>query len=101
LDKNKPLVLFERGAGSHNYVAQSGLLGAGLPNHNSPFVAEQDQYVLSGNAEQVQVRLKAESDSALKVTKLMTFHKGSYLVDVAYELENTGQQRQRQAAIFN
>jgi len=92
LDKNKPLMLFQRGANTHNYVAQSGLLGAGLPNHNSQFVSEQDQYVLSGNAEQVQVRLKAESDSALKVSKIITFHKGSYLIDVAYELENTGQQ---------
>lgn len=92
LDRNKPLVLLQRGEGTHNYVAQSGLLGAGQPNHNSPFIAEQDQYVLSGNAEQVQVRLKAEGDSALKVSKVITFHKGSYLVDVAYELENAGQQ---------
>jgi YidC/Oxa1 family membrane protein insertase len=91
-DKSKPLVLFHRGAGTHNYAAQSGLLGAGLPNHNSLFVPEQDQYTLSGNAEQVQVRLKAEGDAALKATKVITFHKGSYLVDVAYELENTGQQ---------
>lgn len=92
LDKSKPLVLFQRGADTHNYVAQSGLLGVGLPNHNSRFVSEQDQYELSGNAEQVQVRLDAEDNSALKVTKVITFHKGSYLIDVAYELENTGQQ---------
>src|SRR4030065_2787549 len=62
LDKNKPLMLFQRGANTHNYVARSGVLGAGLPNHNSQFVSEQDQYVLSGNAAQVQVRLNAESD---------------------------------------
>ena len=92
-DKNKPLVLFHRGADTHNYAAQSGLLGTALPNHNSPFVSEQDQYVLAENAEQVQVRLKAEGGAALKVTKVITFHKGSYLVDVAYELENTGQQQ--------
>lgn len=100
LDKNKPLMLFQRGANTHNYVAQSGLLGAGLPNHNSQFVSEQDQYVLSGNAEQVQVRLKAESDSALKVSKIITFHKGSYLIDVAYELENTGQQAATASSYF-
>lgn len=99
-DKNKPLILFQRGAGTHNYVAQSGLLGAGLPNHNSLFVPEQDQYVLSGNAEQVQVRLNAESDSALKVSKVITFHKGSYLIDVAYELENTGQQAATASSYF-
>ena len=100
LDKNKPLVLFQRGTGTHNYVAQSGLLGAGLPNHNSPFVSEQDQYVLAGNAEQVQVRLKAEGDGTLKVAKIITFHKGSYLVDIAYELENTGQQAATTSSYF-
>ena len=100
LDKNKPLVLFHRGTGTHNYVAQSGLLGAGLPNHNSPFISEQDQYVLAENAEQVQVRLTAEAGSTLKVTKLITFHKGSYLVDVAYELENPGQQAATTSSYF-
>jgi len=92
LDNSKPLVLFQRGKNTHNYIAQSGLLGAGLPNHNSLYVSEKDQYELSGDAEQVQVRLKAEGDSKLKVTKVITFHKRSYLIDVAYELENTGQQ---------
>ena len=100
LDKSKPLVLFDRGKGSHNYVAQSGLIGTGLPNHNSLFVSKQDQYELSGNAEQVQVRLKAEGDSTLKVTKVITFHKGSYLIDIAYELENVGQQRVTVSSYF-
>jgi YidC/Oxa1 family membrane protein insertase len=92
LDKNKPLVLFSRGKGTHNYFAQSGLIGTGLPNHNSLFVSEQDHYELSENDEQVQVRLKAEGDFKLKVTKIITFHKGSYLIDIDYDLENFGQQ---------
>jgi YidC/Oxa1 family membrane protein insertase len=100
LDKNKPLVLFHRGEGTHNYVAQSGLLGANLPNHNTPFVSEQDQYELSGNAEQVQVRLKADTGSTLKVIKIITFHKGSYLIDIAYELENIGQQAATASSYF-
>ena len=100
LDKNKPLVLFQRGAGTHNYVAQSGLLGVGQPNHNSVFVSEQEQYALSGNAEQVQVRLNAEGTSALKITKIITFHKDSYLIEVAYELENTGQQAATASSYF-
>jgi YidC/Oxa1 family membrane protein insertase len=92
LDKNKPLVLFNRGKGTHNYYAQSGLIGNGLPNHNSLFVSEQDQYELAGNAEQLQVRLKAADDSKMKVTKVITFHKSSYLIDIAYELENVSKQ---------
>ena len=50
-DKSKPLVLFHRGEGTHNYIAQSGLLGKGLPNHNTQFVSEQDSYELSGNVD--------------------------------------------------
>ena len=92
LDRSKPLVLFQRGQGTHNYYAQSGLLGPNLPNHKSLFIAEQDQYELADNAEQLQVRLKADDNSPLKVTKVFTFHRGSYLIDVSYEMVNTGLQ---------
>jgi len=91
-DKAKPFVLFQRAGGAHTYVAQSGLLGPGLPNHNTPFIAEQESYELSGNAEEVRVRLTVEGEQVPKVAKILTFHKDSYLVDVAYELENTSQQ---------
>jgi YidC/Oxa1 family membrane protein insertase len=100
LDKNKPLVLFSRGKETHNYSAQSGLIGAGLPNHNSLFVSEQDQYELSGNADLVEIRLKAQGDSPLKVTKIITFHKGSYLIDISYELENVGPQTVTASSYF-
>lgn len=100
LDKTKPLVLFDRGKGSHNYYAQSGLIGKGLPNHNSTFVSEQIQYELAENAEQVQVRLKAVSDSKLRVTKVITFHRGSYLIDIAYEMENEGKQAVTTSSYF-
>lgn len=87
-DKSKYFVLFEKGTGSHNYVAQSGLLGAGLPNHNTNFTSEQDNYELTGNTDQLQVRLIAEGMNGIKVAKLLTFHKGSYVIDIAYEIEN-------------
>ena len=100
LDKNKPLVLFNRGKETHNYSAQSGLIGTGLPNHNSLFVSEHDQYELSGNADLVEIRLKAQGDSPLKVTKIITFHKGSYLIDISYELENVGPQTVTASSYF-
>src|SRR4030067_2527168 len=99
-DKSKPLVFFHRGEGTHNYAAQSGLLGEGLPNHNSLFASEQDRYELSGNADQVQVRLKAVDGSALKANKVITFHKGSYLVDITHEIENTGKKTVTASSYF-
>lgn len=88
-DKTKQFVLFEKGAGTHNYVAQSGLLGAGMPNHTTLFSTEQDSYELAGSADQIQVKLTAVAANGIKVVKLLTFHKSSYVIDVAYEIENT------------
>lgn len=85
-DKSKHFVLFEKGPNTHNYIAQSGLLGAGLPNHTSLFSAEKDDYVLTGD--QLQVRLTAATANGITVAKLLTFHKDSYVVDVAYEIQN-------------
>lgn len=99
-DKTKPFVLFESGQGTHNYKAQSGLLGSGLPNHNTEFTAELDSYELAENANAVQVKLAAKSENGLKVLKVFTFHKGSYLIDVSYELENSGSEVITTSAYF-
>jgi len=90
--KDKPLVLFERGKGTHNYVEQSGLLGSGLPNHTSLYSFDKDSYVLSGNEDKLLVRLKPQGNFDLKVNKTFTFKRGSYLIETSYELENTGHQ---------
>lgn len=86
-DKTKQFVLFEKGSGTHNYIAQSGLLGTGMPNHTTVFSAEQDSYQLTGD--KLEVKLAAVAANGMKVVKLLTFHKSSYVVDVAYEIENT------------
>ena len=86
-DKTKNFVLFEKGPNTHNYATQSGLLGTGMPNHTSLFTSEQDSYVMS--SDQLQVKLAAVGANGVKVTKLLTFHKSSYVIDIAYEIENT------------
>lgn len=90
-NRELPMVLFGKGAGSHNYVAQSGLLGVGLPNHNSVFVSEQENYELAEGSNKIEIRLRA-ANTAVPVVKVITFHRDSYLVDVAFEVENPGQQ---------
>ena len=87
-DKTKHFALFQKNNDINDYVAQSGLLGEGMPNHNSIFTSTQDNYELKDNADSVQIRLTAESASGVRVTKLITFHKGSYVIDVGYEIVN-------------
>lgn len=88
-DSNQPFVLFQKRE-SHVYIEQSGLLGEGLPNHNTEFIAQEDNVQLPEDKDVLQVRLLATGTSGAKVTKTFTFHRGSYLIDVSYEINNTG-----------
>jgi YidC/Oxa1 family membrane protein insertase len=87
-DKNKPFVLLQQDEG-HTYIAQSGLLGAGLPTHNTIYTVEGNKYELSDGQDTLEVRLNSKSESGAKVVKVFVFHKNNYQIDVNYEIENT------------
>ncbi len=99
IDKSKPLTLLEQNGG-HIYVAQSGLLGKGLPNHNADFSAESQEFHLAEGKDSLEVRLTALDTGEVSVTKVYTFHRGSYLVDVAYEIANHGNSALTSSAYF-
>jgi YidC/Oxa1 family membrane protein insertase len=86
-DKSKNFVLLEDDP-KHLYIAQSGLIGNDLPTHKTPFSAAVTQYKLTEGVNELQVRLVWTGASGIKVDKVFTFHKGSYVVDVAYEINN-------------
>jgi YidC/Oxa1 family membrane protein insertase len=86
--EDKRLALFQDD-GAPFYVAQTGLIGKDLPNHNTRYRAETNNVALGAGQESVSVRLVSEGDGPLQATKTYTFHRGSYLVDVAYALKNT------------
>ncbi|MGE5472143.1 MAG: membrane protein insertase YidC [Bacteroidota bacterium] len=84
-DKNKTFVLFE---GQHQYAAQSGLIGDGLPNHRSLFKRLAGPDTLAEGADELKVRLEAATVNGVKATKILTFKRGSYVIDVAWEITN-------------
>ena len=88
-DSDKPYALLQKRE-AHTYLAQSGLLGDGLPTHNAEFTTADDNVQLAEGKDSVQVRLQATTAGGVKVTKVYTFHRGSYLIDVGYEIENGG-----------
>jgi YidC/Oxa1 family membrane protein insertase len=83
-DETKNFVLF---GPEHRYAAQSGLIGAGLPNHKTPFRAQGKEFTLADGNDTVEVKLDA-STPQVKVTKILTFHRASYRIDVAEEISN-------------
>ncbi len=75
--------------GPELFVIQSGLIGndGAYPNHKSLYRAERHEYTLAGGQERLQVRLMWSS-AGLNVTKIYTFHRNSYLVDLEYVVED-------------
>jgi YidC/Oxa1 family membrane protein insertase len=89
--KNGNFVLMDDAQLPMTYVAQTGLMGLGLPNHKSLFTSVTNNYTLADGAASQQVRLSWQGTadaSDIKVDKIYTFHRGSYLIDVTYEITN-------------
>ena len=90
LDKDKNFIML---GNQHNYFAQTGLLAAGaeMPNHRTAFTLTGGEYVLKDGENKLNVRMEAAAASAagaVKVAKIYTFTRGSYVIDVSYEITN-------------
>ncbi|MHB1372438.1 MAG: membrane protein insertase YidC [Thauera sp.] len=81
-------VLFDDGAVRHQYAAQTGLIGEGLPNHKTMFELPAGELRLKDGEDAVELRLQAPEQGGVQVTRVMRFARGSYLVDVFYEIRN-------------
>ena len=83
-DKSKNFVLFDNGE-KHVYLAQSGLIGEGLPNHKTEWKLAAGEQVLKDGEQQLEVRLEAKAANGTKLAKTYVFHRGSYQIDVRHE----------------
>src|SRR5207249_1098093 len=88
-DASKPYVLLQRNA-ERTFVAQSGLTGEGMPNHLTQWQALPGPRELQPGAEKLELRLTATASNGDKVVQTLVFHRGSYVIDVAYDLTNVG-----------
>lgn len=86
-DRTKNFLLLDSGE-QHIYVAQSGLIGDGLPNHKTLYQLPAGNVEMAPGQDTVQVRLEAPVVNGVKVTKILTFHRGQYLIDSSFEIKN-------------
>lgn len=72
------------------YIAQSELVDANGKNwlEGFTFSSAQKNYTLSGDA--LEVKLSAQAANGVNIDKVYTFRKNSYLVDVRFDVKNTG-----------
>ena len=86
-DPSKNYVLLDP---QYGYSAESGLIGAGMPNHHSLWKLLPGPLSLAPGADKLEVRFAADGPKGLSVEKVYTFHRNSYEVDVAFVLKNDG-----------
>lgn len=91
-DKDIPYALLQSQA-ARIYVAQSGLIGEGLPNHKTVYRPESAtrQYEMTAGENEITIRLLADDSDHAQVTKIYTFRRGSYVIDISFEIKNTGE----------
>jgi len=95
-DKKKQHYELLQTQGDHFYVARSGLIGEGLPNHNSVFTLQ--PLVKDGNKQIL--RMTAAGPDGSTVTKVLTFTDDSYKINVSYEINNPGKAPLNTSAYF-
>ncbi|MFO1204619.1 MAG: membrane protein insertase YidC [Burkholderiales bacterium] len=87
-DLKKSFQLLGEGQG-RAYLAQSGLIGEGLPNHKTVWTPRAKTYQLAEGADVLEVKLDA-SGGGVRVTKTYRFHRDSYLIELDHEIVGAG-----------
>ncbi len=88
-DDTKPYLLLQRNA-ERTFLAQTGLLGEGLPNHRTLWEVLPGPHELAPGQDKLDIKLQATAANGDKVVQTLTFHRGSYVIDVTYNITNAG-----------
>jgi YidC/Oxa1 family membrane protein insertase len=98
-DAAKPYRLLQQNE-NRTFIEQAGLIGEGLPNHRTLWQALPGERQLAPGADKLELKLTAAAADGSKVVQTLTFHRGSYLIDVAFELTNATQSPMSPYAYF-
>ncbi|MCP3679274.1 MAG: membrane protein insertase YidC [Gammaproteobacteria bacterium] len=94
LHSKQPFTLLNNDNATH-YTAGSYLTGVnGRSNTPLNYTSAKTAYVMHKGDKQLAVVLQAKSHDGLQVTKIFTFHRNSYLVDIDYHITNHSSQAQ-------
>jgi YidC/Oxa1 family membrane protein insertase len=72
------------------FVAQAGLLGEGMPNHRTSYEALPGPRELAAGAERLDLKLQTVAPNGDRIAQVLSFHRGTYVIDVSFEVTNQG-----------
>ena len=87
---DQPFVLFDSSA-NRVYQAQSGLIGGPFPTHKTPMKFSGERALADG-ANELVLRFESAEQGGVRLNKIYTLQRGSYLVDVRHEVVNASGQ---------
>jgi len=71
------------------FIAQSGLLPKEYaPTHQAVYQSKQSNYYLGDGADSLEVVLDWQDDKGIKVSKIYTFQRGSYVIEIKHLVQN-------------
>ena len=83
------------------FIAQSGLLGEGMPNHRTRIRSRcRARASFRPGADTLELKLQATAANGDKVVQVLTFHRGSYVIDVTYDVTNASERAGRTVRVF-
>jgi YidC/Oxa1 family membrane protein insertase len=93
-DPNTPVRLFSTDSPDTQFLFQSGLTtgenGRSEPNHKAIFTSAASDYRLADGADVLEAPFTWSDGAGLAVTKTFVFHRGSYRVELRYQVTNNG-----------
>jgi YidC/Oxa1 family membrane protein insertase len=99
-DSADPTRNFELFGPAHHYEAQSGITREGGPNHLTVWSASARDVALEPGKDAVEVRLTGTGRDGVRVEKVYTFKRNSYVIDLALEVQNRGSESLAPYAYF-
>jgi YidC/Oxa1 family membrane protein insertase len=90
LHSNNPVILLTN-ASTDRYIAQSGLLSTNGPDTEkgqAVYTPDQTDYVLANDQNEIKVNLHWQDQQGRTITKIFTFYRNNYEVDLNYQVAN-------------
>ena len=94
-EPSKPITILKNSNG-RVYTAMSGLIGTGMPESVKPralYSSEKTNYILEDHQDTLIVTLTWVNEKGIKINKIISLERGSYLVNVRYRVENTSNEK--------
>jgi len=90
-DEKRNVVLLDDRPGERVYLAQTGLIGDGLPNHRTPFTWIEGPTALAPGQDKLDVVFEAVTGK-VRLREIWTLRRGAYDIAVRHEIANTSDQ---------